>query len=110
MPKTKKKPAKGAVKKSVTKTTCAEHPYTIGECYLIRTVTAYQTGRLVAVYQHELVLEDAAWIADTGRFHKALADGTLNEIEPAPNGRVFVGRGAIVDVFPWKHPLPRETK
>jgi hypothetical protein len=69
----------------------------IGKCYLIRTVTMIDTGRLVAVTDHEIVLEDAAWIADTGRFADALQKCEFNEVEPFPAGRVIVGRGAIVD-------------
>lgn len=69
----------------------------IGKVYLIRTVTMIDTGRLVAVTPHELVLEDAAWIADTGRFAQAVADAKFNEVEPFPDGRVIIGRGAIVD-------------
>lgn len=69
----------------------------IGKVYLIRTVTMIDTGRLVAVTPHELVLEDAAWIADTGRFAQAVADAKFNEVEPFPEGRVIIGRGAIVD-------------
>jgi hypothetical protein len=45
----------------------------VGKNYLIRTVTMINTGRLVAVGDHELVLENAAWIADTGQFSAALA-------------------------------------
>lgn len=69
----------------------------IGKIYLIRTVTMIDTGRLVAVTPHELVLEDAAWIADTGRFADALQSASFNEVEPFPAGRVIVGRGAIID-------------
>ena len=78
--------------------TCAvEHPYEIGKVYLIRTVTMMDTGRLVAVTDQELVLEDAAWIADSGRFSDALEKCDFNEVEPFPNGRVIIGRGAIID-------------
>ena len=54
----------------------SNHPYTIGEKYLIRTVTHYYTGLLTDVFEHELVLENAAWIADTGRYTQALERGT----------------------------------
>lgn len=81
----------------------------IGECYLIRTVTMAYTGRLVSITDTDLVLEDAAWIADTGRYHVALAEGALNEVEPYP-GRVIVGRGGLIDAAPWSHPLPREAR
>ena len=70
----------------------------IGKIYLIRTVTMINVGRLVDVTAQELVLEDAAWIADTGRFSDMMAgDIQPNEIEPFPDGRVIVGRGALID-------------
>lgn len=69
----------------------------IGKIYLIRTVTMIQTGVLIAVTPQELVLEDAAWIADTGRFSDALASATFNEVEPFPDGPVIVGRGGLID-------------
>lgn len=85
------------------------HPYQIGKNYLIRTVTMIQTGKLVAVTNQELVLEDAAWIADTGRFSEALRTGDFNEIEPFVN-KVIIGRGSVVDATEFNHELPRKTK
>lgn len=84
-------------------------PFVIGKAYLVRTVTMIVTGRVVRVVNGLLVLEDAAWIADTGRFSDALKTGVLSEIEPA-EGQVLVGLGAIVDVYEWNHELPREQK
>jgi hypothetical protein len=83
----------------------------IGENYLIRTVTHIVTGRLVEYSDKELVLEDAAWIADTGRWANALLDtGKFNEVEPFPPGRqVIVGRGALIDAVQIDT-LPREQK
>lgn len=69
----------------------------IGKIYLIRTVTMIDTGRLVAVGEHELILEDAAWIADTGRFSQAVAKAEFGEVEPFPSGKVIIGRGSIID-------------
>ena len=86
-------------------------PYRIGCSYLVRTVTNYFSGNLVAVYEHELVLTKAAWIADTGRFSEALKTGVMSEVEPIP-GQVIIGRGAIVDVCEWPEgkPLPDQVK
>ena len=72
-------------------------PWRIGSIYLIRTVTMIDTGRLVVVTPQELVLEDAAWIADTGRFADALKKAEFSEVEPFPDGKVIVGRGAVID-------------
>ena len=74
----------------------------IGEIYLIRTVTMIDTGRLVAVTEQELVLEDAAWIADTGRFSDAIKKAEFNEVEPFPDGLVILGRGAVIDAVKIK--------
>ncbi len=73
------------------------HPFEIGANYLIRTVTMIQTGRLVSVCPTELVIEDAAWIADTGRFTNALSTGNFGEVEMFPPGKVIIGRTAIID-------------
>jgi hypothetical protein len=54
-------------------------------------------------------LDDAAWIADTGRFAEALETGQFSEIEPYP-GTCYVAVGAIVDLSEWPHQLPRETR
>lgn len=81
----------------------------IGKGYLIRTVTMTNTGRLVGVTEQELILEDAAWIADTGRFSDALKKCNFNEVEPFPDGKVIIGRGAIIDAVQVKV-LPRSQK
>ena len=88
----------------------SSHPYQVGKNYFIRTVTHYYTGRLVRVTAQELVLTDAAWIADTGRFTQALAQGELAEVEPFPVGDVILGRGAVIDATLWGSDLPRKTK
>ena len=80
-----------------------EHPYEVGKNYFIRTVTHHYTGHLVAVYEKELVLEKAAWIADDGRFADALEREEFNEVEPYPSDKpVIIGRGAILDAVEIK--------
>ena len=81
----------------------------VGQAYLVQTVTHYYTGRLAAVSFSELVLDDAAWIPSTGRFHEALRTGALEEVEPFLDP-VTVNLGAVVAVTPWRHALPREAK
>lgn len=96
---------------SVLRPSGETHPYVIGKNYFIRTVTHHLTGKLVKVTSKELVLLDAAWIADNGRFMNFLQSGTPNEVEPFPdNTEVIVGRGSLVDAIEWKHPLPRVQK
>lgn len=74
-----------------------DNPYRVGANYFIRTVTHHYTGTLAYVGTQELVITDAAWIADDGRFSDALKSGEFSEVEPYPNGRVIIGRAAILD-------------
>ena len=84
-------------------------PWCLGKQYLIRTATMTHCGFLVGVYPNELVLEEDAWVADTGRFNEALRTGKLEEVEPFPDGPVIVGRNSVIDAAIWNHPLPREV-
>jgi hypothetical protein len=74
-----------------------ETPFEIGESYLIRTVTMAWHGEVKKIAGDFLILCDAAWIADTGRFHDALKDANnFHEVEPAVND-VIVSCGSIID-------------
>ena len=85
------------------------HSIQVGKAYFIRGVTLYYTGRVSSITDEDIVLEDAAWIGDTGRWSEALSSGTLSEVEPFP-GSVIIPRGTICDISEWKHPLPTEVK
>jgi len=90
-----------------------DHPFEIGENYFIRTVTMNHTGKLVAVYEKELVLESAAWIADSKRFSDFLLKGWKHhsgvEIEPFSK-KVIIGRGAIIDMTIIDDELPTKQQ
>ena len=81
------------------------HPWEIGKIYLIRTVTMIDVGRVVAIYPTEIVLEEACWVADTGRFAQAVATAEFGETEPFPDGRVIIGRGSIIDAVQIKQTI-----
>lgn len=94
-----------------TKKTKESGPYKVGKTYFIRTVTHHFTGVLVAVYPQELVLKDAAWIADDGRLSSAVASGTFNEVEPYPDSaEVVIGRGSLIDATVVGFMAPRSLK
>ena len=86
-----------------------ELPFRVGDAYFIRTVTYFATGRVKDVVGQFLVLEEAAWIADTGRFSDAMAKGVMSEVEPV-DGEMFINTNSITDAFPWGHKLPRDKK
>lgn len=79
----------------------------IGENYFIRCVTYHQVGKLVEITDKELVLEDASWIADSGRFYDALKSGEFAQVEPFVE-KVLVNREAIVDATLYPFDLPLE--
>ena len=81
----------------------------IGKQYLFRSVTHYYVGRLVNITDTDLILEDAAWVADTGRFSNALNTGTLNEVEPFIKP-VIVFRSGLIDATEWTGKLPADLK
>jgi len=83
--------------------------YEVGKNYFIRTVTHYLTGKLQRVGSQELVLQEAAWIADTGRYADAIKSCDFSEVEPYPPGFLIVGRGSIIDAFQITS-LPRQQK
>src|SRR5579863_7222284 len=76
----------------------------VGEKYFFRTVTYHMTGRVKKVIGSILELENASWIADSGRFMNAIQEGKLNEVEPV--GRAYLNIQTVVDFFPWCHDLP----
>lgn len=98
---------------TTTSLTSLTSPFLPGSAYFIRTVTYHLTGRVREVQRvgeaYFLVLDEAAWIADSGRFMQALKDGVLKEVEPVPDG-TLVNVAAITDAFQWNHPLPKEQK
>jgi uncharacterized membrane protein len=80
----------------------------VGGRWFIRTVTFHLVGNVVRRAGSFLVLKDASWVADSGRFMQAIKDGSLSEVEPV--GEAVVSIASIVDAFPWKHALPTDQK
>ena len=89
--------------------TSNELPYTVGEKVFIRTVTHYLTGQIKDIVGKFLILKDAAWIADTGRFMECIEKGNINECEPVTSD-VRVNTDTIVDSYQWLFDLPRVQK
>ncbi len=82
-----------------------------GTNVFIRTATYHFTGHVDRVTRSWIVLSNAAWIADSGRFADAMKTGDLNEVEPYPDDvKVRVNRAGIIDVSTWRHKLPREQR
>jgi peroxiredoxin len=80
----------------------------VGKKLFIRTVTYHMTGRVTKRMGTFIEMEDAAWIADSGRFSNAIKKGVLDEVEPVET--MWVNLNSVVDFFPWKHELPKTQK
>ncbi len=82
----------------------------IGRKFYIRTITYHCVGKITKKVGSFLVLEDASWIADSGRFSDAIKDGFGISAEIEPVGEMMVNLNSIVDMFIWKHSLPTKQQ
>ena len=88
----------GELRGSVAETAVTGYEKYIGLPVLIRTVTHHYSGRVIEVVGMTLTLDEAAWIADDGRFNEAVRDpDNFAEVEPYAKP-VVIGLGAILDV------------
>ena len=84
-------------------------PFEIGKKYLFRTVTHIDVGQVKSIKGNFVTLENASWIADTGRYHDCLSKGVFNEVEPYPMD-VHLNTSSLIDAVEWVHDLPTEQK
>lgn len=80
----------------------------VGKQFFFRTVTYHMVGKVVKLLGKFVQLEQASWIADSGRFMQAVKTGSFNEIEPV--GTCWVNLDSVTDFFPAKYKLPTEQK
>ena len=85
----------------------SDHPFVIGQAYLLRCVTYHHIGEVCHIQGKFLTLKGASWLADSGRFGECLRTGGVRELEYA--GTIYVNIDTIVDAFPWTNPLPGRT-
>jgi hypothetical protein len=89
---------KKLLKKKPLKLKNPEIPFEIGGEYFFRTVTYHYTGRLVDIVGQFLILEDCAWIADSGRFNEFFTNPSSSlEVEPYGERLVRLNIQSIVD-------------
>ena len=74
----------------------------IGKCYYVRTITDHWVGRVSAIMANCVTLEDASWIADSGRLSDFVRDGKTDTMEIEPVGRVCCH---WLTCIPWTHEL-----
>jgi hypothetical protein len=102
---------KKAQLKSAQNIPVKDTPYIIGAKYMIRTVTMIYTGKLIKVFDKEIVLTNCAWIPETERWAQSCKNGDFKEIEPYPEeAEVNVNREVILDSFIVSWELPNKQK
>lgn len=91
-----------------------DHPYQIGSNVYVRTVTFHHVGTLIRVTDKELVLTNASWIPDSGRWMQCMQTGEMAEVEPCIHAD---GTPMIITLprdgsstFPIRWPLPTAQK
>lgn len=93
--------------KGESKSSC-EHPFKEGESYFIRTVTYHFVGTIKEIIGRWIILKDASWVADSGRFHVALEKGELSEVEYMD--KAIINMDTITDASVWNNKVPKESK
>lgn len=90
--------------------TPANHSFEIGKAYFFQTVTLYFTGRIDAITDTDIVISEAAWIADTGRFADFIKDCEKGAPEVEPMNRPYIlSRSGIIGAIDAKT-LPRSQR
>jgi hypothetical protein len=76
----------------------------VGQMVYVETLTKYYVGRVLECEPTELVLDEAAWIDDTGRLNTFLERGTADglSVEPYPDP-VRIPAHMITVVTTWNH-------
>ena len=98
------------IKELLTGNTVKEIPVLTGKSYFFRTVTYHTTGKVLRVEKGFVVVNNAAWIADSGRWADSVVKNEYEEVEIYPdNKEVYINIDSIVD-YHEVDKLPRETK
>lgn len=86
--------------------------YLPGDKIFLRTIAYYYVGRVVCILPREVVICEAAWVAEIApQFHVSMATGECAGVEPYPRDwPITVARDTCSDSEPWPHPLFTATK
>lgn len=72
-------------------------PFKVGDKRVFTFNRMFYSGRIVEIHSDYIVIDHAAWIADTGTFSKRIKTGDFWEVEPFPvESKVTLTRSNIV--------------
>lgn len=93
-----------------TKQATAQYPIEVGKAYFFRTVTYHMLGRVKSTTGSFVLLENAVYVADSGRFGEAIkGDIELNELEHLGQDWT-VNMDSVSDFGEWKHDIPSSSR
>lgn len=86
--------------------------YDVGDRVLVQTPTFFYTGELLGIRFPFIYMLTCSWVADTGKFHVFLQEGSATEVEPYPQEEIVcVNIECIMAVSRWNPPtLPKKNK
>lgn len=88
-------------------------PFVVGTQYLFRTIGYHWLGKVAAITGKFLTIDEATWVANTGRFSDALNGGieklSSAELEPSPRP-VVINSDHITDAVEYPFSIPRGVK
>ncbi len=90
-------------------TSCTKPLTKIGDKVFIRTLTYHYIGEVVEETAEAIILDKTVWVADSGRFTEAIAEGSLNEFEIIGLITPII-KNNMVDIIPWNHDIPTQRK
>lgn len=79
-----------------------------GRLYYVRTARNDYIGTLVEAGPYSVVLENPAWIADSGRLQVFMRDGKSPNMEVERLGDVKI-KIQWLEICEWPHKLPETT-
>lgn len=86
----------------------------VGKKLFIRTVTYHMVGEVEKVVGKFFQMKNASWVADTGgssgRLSDVLKSGFGSSAELEPTTQAWLNVDSIVDIFLWKHDLPKKQQ
>lgn len=82
----------------------------VGKKLLIRTVTYHMVGEVEKIVGKFFQMKNSSWVADSGGFHDALKDGFSSSADLEPTTQAWLNIDSIVDMFVWKHDLPKKKQ
>lgn len=81
------------------------HPYILGERYIVRTDERFYVGKLMQVFEGEIVLKDA-WSADNKHYEHPLSPAISDEELHDFMDDIVINRNKISDMTLWRLGLP----